>query len=179
MKKLAFLLSLCLILASLAGCCCLSLTPDQSYTPSATLPAPRPTEPPVEMPTELPTEPPTEAPTEPPETEPSVYDYCGVFRGEQNIYLEMRPSGSSAIYLYYEQCTNNATRIATIEKSFQLSDILDNRIMLDYMDSWGNSGTMTLEFSGDIITCTIEELQRGDGAFYGVAPGVKLLTRSE
>lgn len=179
MKKLAFLLSLCLIVTSLAGCCCLTATSDPSYTPSVIPPAPRPAEPSFEMPTELPTEPPTEAPTEPPETKPSVYDYCGVFHGEQNIYLEMSPSGSSAIYLYYEQCTNNAMRIATIERSFQLSDILDDRITLDYTDSWGNSGTMTLEFSGDIITCTIEELQRDDGAFYGVAPGVKLLTRSE
>ena len=149
MKKITSLLALFLLLTALAGC----------GKPASTN---------------------QEKPLVPPAAEPENTEgisYCGVYRGEQNIYLRLTQDGDSALELYYEQCTNNATRIAIVEDRILIADIKNDQITFAYEDSWGNTGTISMTFHGDSVTCVVEQLAMGEGAMYGIAPGTKLLTK--
>lgn len=149
MKRITLLLAVFLLLTALAGCGKFAST-DQ------------------------------EKPLVPPAAEPENTEdisYCGIYRGEQNIYLKLTQDGDSALELYYEQCNNNATRIATVEKELLIADIVNNQITFSYKDSWGNTGTISMTFHGDGVTCVVEQLAQGKNAMYGIASGTKLLTK--
>ena len=167
MKRIIALL-LVLVLFLCSGC-----SEDQkkggapATTPESTPAATTPQE--GTLPEDTPTEPAKPAePTQP--AEPFNYEeYLGTYEGE--AFLELNCWDEGVLGISYALISEDFERSADFYVEIPISSFVNNKVSFPFTDSWGNQGTMALEFSKDVINATITITKYEESAMYCVKEG--------
>lgn len=126
-----------------------------------------------------------ELPEEPIPDDPGIdiADYLGVWTEtavtSNSIARSLDLSAEGDILnIYY--CVNQSppwSRTAEVYESVNVSEIQDAALSIDFIDSWGNSGTLSLSFDEESITCATNDLiTPAEGADWSVGEGTYTFT---
>lgn len=126
-----------------------------------------------------------ELPEEPIPDDPGIdiADYLGVWTETavtSNFIVRSLDLSAEGDMLNIYFCVNQSPpwcRTAEVYESVNVSEIHDSTLSIDFIDSWGNSGTLSLSFDEESITCATNDLTPPpEGADWSVGEGIYTFT---
>lgn len=102
-------------------------------------------------------------------------DYLGDWGGEAELNVYM--PNKNIVELSFRQSNYNASRYAYVETALPVSSFDGNKVSFAFVDSWYNTGNMTIVFGNKVIECTVSDVEYAEDALFGVTNGFYPLVR--